>query len=158
MSEHRIELSRGATAIVCDVGLPIVSGMRWCLSSFGYAVRGVYSPEDQKTGIQYMHRLILGAKAGQTIDHINGIKTDNRLENLRFCQQSENSRNSRRRSDNTSGFKGVTKTDRDRPWVASIHIGGKRKHLGLFATPEEAARAYDRAAVEHYGEFARLNF
>jgi len=91
-------------------------------------------------------------------DHINGDGLDNRRSNLREATSAQNACNRRLSSYNTSGFKGVSwKADGDR-WVARIKVHGTATHLGSFSTPQEAARAYDAAAIEMHGEFARLNF
>lgn len=90
------------------------------------------------------------------IDHINGRRDDNRLCNLRLATRSENNRNAKRRSDNTSGVKGVSfDKARDR-WRAQIRVSGRNRHMGYHKTPEEAYAAYCKAAAEHYGEFANF--
>ena len=62
------------------------------------------------------------------------------------------------RSDSTSGFKGMNiKPGANRKWTAAISINGKRTHLGTFTDPIAAAKCYDAAALEHYGEFAKTN-
>ena len=72
--------------------------------------------------------------------------------NLREAKRSENKRNAKA----TGLFKGVR--FEYKKWRARIFVGGKRVHLGCFDAAEDAARAYDAAAVKHYGEFAKLNF
>jgi hypothetical protein len=104
----------------------------------------------------YMHRLILDVPRGWSTDHINGNPLDNRKANLRVCTHAENMRNQRRHRDSKSGYKGVV-LSKGR-WSASITVSGRQKHLGRFDTSEEAARAYDAAARELHGAFARLNF
>jgi len=94
-----------------------------------------------------------GAWPSLYLDHINGCGTDNRLENLREASQSQNMANSKLRSDCASGFKGVTKY-RSR-WVATIAKSGRKIHLGVFDTPEEAHAMYLNAAKAVHGEFAR---
>lgn len=89
------------------------------------------------------------------IDHINGDKRDNRLANLRLASRSGNSRNSKLPVNNTSGFKGVTAEGGS--YRARLLLNGVRTHVGLYPTATEAATAYDSAALEHYGEFARTN-
>lgn len=88
------------------------------------------------------------------VDHINGNKLDNTVSNLRWASVSDNARNRAKQANNTSGFKGVS-VHKDK-FQAHIRIDGKSKHLGLFATKEEAYKAYCAAARTHYGEFARL--
>ena len=90
------------------------------------------------------------------IDHINGVKDDNRFANLRTATNSENTRNSRMRNDNTSGLKGVTFHKASGKWCAQIMKHGKQNHLGLFDTSEDAYSAYCAASKELHGEFARL--
>jgi hypothetical protein len=106
----------------------------------------------------YLHRLLMNAVQTQQVDHANGNSLDNRRENLRFCTSSQNSQNRRRTS--TSGFKGVSLKPRykSKPWEANIKVAGKLKYLGRFQTPEEAAKAYDSAARDMFGEFAHTNF
>jgi hypothetical protein len=100
-----------------------------------------------------MHKLLTG---WDETDHKNGNGLDNQRKNLRSATRPQNLWNKGRRSDNTTGFKGVTKEAHG--WRAVIKANGKRRHLGYFTSPELAARAYDAAAVEMHGEFARLNF
>lgn len=94
----------------------------------------------------------------EDIDHINGIKTDNRLSNLRECSRGQNQCNMGRKSNNTSGFKGVNRrSDRSnsaRPWISCIRVKGRRIHLGRFATAQEAHAVYAAAAIKYFGEFA----
>jgi hypothetical protein len=106
----------------------------------------------------YLHRLIMGAAKGQTVDHINGNTLDNRRSNLRFATRSQQNMNKGVPSNNTSGFKGAYLDKRDQRWAASIWINGEKKSLGYHDAAEDAARAYDRAARELFGEFASLNF
>ncbi len=92
------------------------------------------------------------------LDHENLIRSDNRFSNLRPATRPQNSGNVGMRSHNTSGFKGVTWNQSSRSWIAQMGQLGKRIYLGSFADKEDAARAYDRAAVEYFGDFARINF
>ncbi|MEY2160420.1 MULTISPECIES: HNH endonuclease signature motif containing protein [unclassified Rhodanobacter] len=108
-------------------------------------------------GRSYMvHRIIWLMVNGvfpKEIDHINGIRTDNRLCNLREASRSQNCANKRTPSTNTSGFKGVSKSQNR--WCAQIKVHGRYRHLGSHASPEDAAKAYAKAAVKFFGEFAR---
>ncbi len=89
------------------------------------------------------------------IDHINLIKTDNRLSNLREATSFQNRQNLGLRVDNSTGFKGVHRASRGDNYEASIGFNGKRIHLGTFDTPEKAHAAYIAASQQHHGEFAR---
>ena len=91
------------------------------------------------------------------VDHINGIRFDNKITNLREASSFQNQCNAKSRG-GTSVYKGVFfRKDRGN-WRAHIQIDKKIKHLGTFKTEEDAARAYDKAAKELFGEFAKLNF
>lgn len=89
------------------------------------------------------------------IDHINGIKSDNRILNLRLSTESENLMNIGKMSTNTSGYKGVHYHKRDEVWAAKCTINGKQNHLGNFATVKEASVAYRNFAILNHGEFYR---
>lgn len=92
----------------------------------------------------------------EQIDHKLGIENGDAIKNLRLATSAQNTQNSRIRSDNTSGFKGVSWTVKNRKWRAIITVEGRRISLGLFNSKEEAALAYRRAAQHHFGEFARF--
>jgi len=89
------------------------------------------------------------------MDHINGVRNDNRLVNLRQCTVSENRSNRGASPRNTSGFKGVSKRANDGKWIAQIKKNGKVTWLGSFDDPAEAHAAYCKAAKVIHGEFAR---
>ncbi len=106
----------------------------------------------------FMHRQILPPPPGKVTDHGDGNKANNCRSNLRVCSQAENSRNRCKPNGASSAYKGVF-YDRERhKWVAKCCCRSKPVWTGYFDTEEEAARAYDRQAVELFGEFARLNF
>lgn len=130
-----------------------------------YAVRRVLCADGVKRKV-YMHREIWARAHGaisqaMQIDHkehgaVSGL--DNRRSNLRLANQSQNLGNERLRSDSTSGYRGVSWDRNRRKWIAYINHRGTRTRLGAFSDPVAAARAYDAAAVEVFGEFARPNF
>lgn len=107
------------------------------------------------------HRLavlyVTGLPPTDTIDHIDGNGLNNRYSNLRVCAHRENLRNQKKPASNTSGFKGVTYSKTKRKWLARVILGRKVMLVGKFTAPEAAARAYDDAAVKHFGEFAKTN-
>lgn len=91
------------------------------------------------------------------VDHINRDKSDNRISNLRVATKAQNAANTGPLA-GTSSFRGVSARKRDGRWIATIVRGGKQRWLGAFKSEEDAARAYDRAAADIYGEYAFLNF
>lgn len=117
----------------------------------GYAFAWVNSRDER------IHRLVTEAKKGQSVDHINHDRLDNRKTNLRVCTHSENLRNMKTPADNTSGYKGVSLLKSRDKYAAYINVNRQRHRLGYFDTPEEAARAYNAKAIELHGDFASLN-
>ena len=154
-----IELTKGYVALVDDADFEWLSQRKWCASyernGNAYALRG-YRSGDRKRTIK-MHREIMGAKPGQQVDHKNGDTLDNRRANLRICTQSQNNMNRHTRT-GTSRYKGVCWSKAKRKWQAGIQVDGKTKFLGYFHNEIEAARAYDVAARDLFGEYANLNF
>ena len=124
------------------------NGRKWYLSN-GYAVSG------NSKCILYLHHLILGRKIQG--DHIDTDKLNNRKSNLRTCTTAENSRNCKLSKNNTSGYKGVSWDKAKRKWAADIMRNYKYIHLGYFEDKEDAADAYNEAALKYHGEFAKLN-
>lgn len=152
----RIPLTKGKTAIVDDDDYARVAVHRWYYQSVGYAASGWRV--NGKTYQTTLHRFIVGAEPGQYVDHINGDKLDCRRSNLRICTQSQNMQNMRNFRSGTSKFKGVSWYKRDSKWRSEIKVNKVSIHLGYFDDEIEAAKAYDRAAIEHFGSFACPNF
>lgn len=91
------------------------------------------------------------------IDHKDGCGTNNRWANLRCCSQKENVRNTRLAKNNKSGFKGVSFHRKNRTWAACICVDRRTVHLGTYKNKLDAAAAYDAAAKQYFGEFARTS-
>ena len=120
------------------------------LNSNGYLVASV------KSKIYRIHRLIFMWHHGfmpDQIDHINGVRSDNRIENLRQATASQNNQN--RKTTSSSGIKGVHWHKQSRKWVASICINRKSVHLGSFLNKEDAAKVANKARNKLHGEFAK---
>jgi len=140
----------GGMMLIDSNDLPVISGRRVWLAAAGYAqVR-------QGRKCFYLHRLLIGAQPGEYVDHANGDILDNRRRNLRICTNQENIRNRHGPTKgNSCGYRGVCF---ERGWIARINIGHRTLFLGRFSSAQKAARAYDKAALYHFGEFAgRLN-
>jgi hypothetical protein len=106
-----------------------------------------------------VHQIIWLLEIGEwpkQIDHINGIKSDNRIVNLRIASNKQNAGNVGKRIHNTSGYKGVVWDKAKSKWIANITIDTKVRFLGRFEDIEDAAEAYRAAAKIHFGEFARF--
>lgn len=118
----------------------------------------VFAVIDRRT--YQCHRLawlyVYGVWPPHHIDHINGVKNDNRICNLRLATPSQNQQNRPKPSSNTSGFKGVAWHNGAQKWQVYITVNKKRVHLGLFADKDMARLAYDDAAKRFFGEFANL--
>lgn len=148
----RIELSGGGTTIIDAADWPLVGAHRWRLAPNGYVISG-----GGRSPMLSMHRIIMGAPDGTLVDHEDRVRTNNRRRNLRFGTKSLNGANSARLIPAASGFKGVLPARTPGLWWARLTVMGRTKHLGTFRTPEDAARAYNAAAREAFGEFALLN-
>ena len=118
---------------------------------------GGFKKGKQRTTTLFLHRTILNPSKEKVIDHIDHNGLNNRRENLRICTVTQNVAN-KRKGKGSSNFKGVSWHKRDQMWIATIHQKRKQLHLGYFNDELEAAKAYDKAAKDLWGEFAKLNF
>ena len=153
-----IPLTQNEFAIIDDKDYPLVSQYKWCYHKFnnkGYAVRGELITKGKIKTI-YMHRFITAAPDNMEVDHRNGYTLDNRRQNLRLVTHGQNQYNRKKTKNNTSGYKGVYK--HGNKWVSAISVNGKRKRLGTFDDPIQAAKAYDLACQKYHGAYANTNF
>lgn len=153
-SSTKIIVASGVEVLVDDIDYQIFKKWRWHIDTKGYVYRhniinGIDKP-------RRMHREITLAGCGMDVDHINGCKTDNRRSNLRICTRMQNLWNSRTKSSNTSGFKGIDFRQDKGKFRARIRAGGKRIHIGYFDTAELASEAYKKEAKKLHGDFCVL--
>ena len=141
---------------------------KWALIAAGN-LQGKYTQLCIGANLLLLHRVIAEVflndgkplTTKQEVDHIeraDGSHAQDRLRNLRIVSRSQNAMNQRINRNNTSGYKGISLRKPTGKWRAEIMSGGRRKYLGYFPTAESAALAYDKAAKELHGEFAKLNF
>ena len=128
------------------------------LSQYNWSYRAGYAGCCIKGKSVFMHRLIMNTPKGKVVDHVDGNRLNNCRANMRNCTPGENRCNQAKRIGSISRYKGVFYLERTGKYYAKIRQRGKEYWLGCFDDEEEAARAYDRKAVELFGEFARLNF
>lgn len=152
----QIVLSKGEIALVSDEDADLAK-LKWFRHTEGYAVR------KPSTGTVRMHRLILTRMLGRELeksedtDHIDHNRLNNQRDNRRVATRTQNIRNSSRRSDNTSGYRGVSWSKVSSKWLAFIWVDKKYHYLGLHVNILDAVRAYNAAAIEFFGEYAVLN-
>lgn len=156
----RIPLGRGRVALIDAADYPLVSDYRWHATfreNRCYAIAHIPGTGHDGRKI-LLHRLIMDAKRGDIVDHISGDCCDNRRANLRMATGTQNNANVPKHLGSTSRYKGVSQEQRCFRWVATIQSQRCHCHLGTFATEQEAARAYDRAAIALWDDFALTNF
>jgi hypothetical protein len=122
------------------------NSMSWSINKNGYIIEG--------RG-ELMHRIVMNAKKGEIVDHINNTKYDNRNCNLRNASYSLNNHNKKKNINASSKYFGVSKSGKI--WTAQIRNNNKKKHLGRFENEIDAAKAYNKKAIEIYGDKANLN-
>jgi len=160
-----LELTQGQRAVVDDEDWVRVSRWKWHASRKGKTGE-YYACRNRRTGeggpkSRLLHYAALGLEQplrdGRVIDHINGRPLDCRKANLRVCTHQENLRNQRAQRRGTSRYRGVYWQRQRGKWTAKIKCDGRSEYLGLFRTEYAAAAAYNVAAAERFGLFARLN-
>lgn len=151
---RHIPLTKGAFAIVDADDFERLNRYKW----HALHVRSQWYARRAPGGrVIMMHREIMQPPDGMVVDHIDGNGLNNRKCNLRICTQQQNMQN-RRPLARSSAFKGVSFYTQTGKWHAEITLDGKKIYIGSYDDEIEAARAYDRKAIELFGEFAYLNF
>lgn len=155
-----IKLTQGFVAIVDDIDADFAKH-KWHAQS---AKRGKpYAARGGGNHKVLLHREIIERMIGRSllpvevVDHIDRDQLNNTRANLRAVTQGQNVQNANLRSSSTTGFKGVSLVKHTGKYIANLKVSGKKLHLGCYQTAEEAAIAYNHAALKHYGELASFN-
>ena len=144
-----VPLTRGLFAVIDLEDVPVICSRPWYAIPANHCTYAACSVGGKTVS---MHRFLMGTEHNGQYDHRNLHGLDNRRDNLRPATVMLNQMNTRRRVDNSSGFKGVYKSGSR--WRSRIQFGKKYFDLGHFATPEQAHEAYMKKAREYAGEFA----
>ena len=156
-----IPLTQRKWCLVDEEDYPALSEYNWYYKTSKTSIENGYAmgrPFGKKLKV-FMHAFIMGISPKEQIDHVDGNGLNNRKDNLRPATAQQNAGNARKRTIATSSrFKGVSWDKSRAKWIATIRISYQKKNLGRFPSEEQAARAYDKAALEAFGEFAKLNF
>ena len=145
-------------AFIDDESFELIKGYKWNLSYSSRSGSGIKYAQTRKPGggTIRMHRLIIGAPIGVWVDHRNGDGLDNRKTNLRLCTPSQNNANRKTSGGRTSKFLGVCFDKSNGKFRAGVRHNWKR-YRKFFRSEIEAAKWYNKKALELHGEFARLN-
>lgn len=152
-----IRLTRGYVALVDDEDYTELSKHKWHAQDQANR-RLVYAARyDAGTNVPFlMHLALMPWKHGYIVDHVDGDGLNNQRHNLRYATPSQSQHN-RTMPRGTSKYRGVTWDKQAGKWRAAIKVNYRSLFLGLYTNEEEAALAYNQAALEQYGVFARLN-
>lgn len=148
----KIALTQGLFALVDDADFEWLNQWKWKVHRNKF---GLYAGREEAEKLVLMHRLIMNASDKFEVDHRNRNGLDNQRVNLRLATRSQNMANRRLFSNNTSGYRGVYAAAGK--YRSTIRVKGKTRHLGYFESARLAAKAYNRAAIKAFGEFATLN-
>jgi len=142
----------GQVSLIDKDDLDIVKDYGW-YSNYKKSTNSYYAKTEINNKAISMHRLILDAPKDKQVDHVDHNGLNNRKSNLRLCNQSENSRNKRMQSNNTSGFRGAYLEKKTGKYKARIMVNRKQMYLGSYETAKEASDVYQEAAKRLHGKF-----
>ncbi len=152
-----LPLTRGFIAVLDAADAHLVAPYRWrCITSDGHNYAARTAGPRRRNEIVYLHRVLMEAPDGVTVDHRDNDGLNNRRKNLRLATTSQNGMNSRMQRNNSTGFKGVSLVRRSGKFSAIIIANRKTYNLGTFSTAQEAHAAYRGAAKVLHGKFARF--
>lgn len=156
-------LQDGGVAVIDDEDFERVRHFKWRRNKGGYVIASRWIPEKKHSRKIFLHRVIMSTPCGYETDHRNHDKLNNQKTNLRVALKGQNQGNQKARinSSKSSRYKGVSWHKHINKWHAQLRIkvntNIKQCHLGYFVNEIEAAKAYDKAAINYFGEFALTN-
>ena len=154
-----IQLTQGKVALVDDDMYEYLNQWKWhvCKDANNfYAYRNIKNLNGNYVKIS-MHRFIMKPAKGYVVDHVNHFTLDNQKENLRICTHSQNAMNRGAQSNNKTGHKGVSYEKKLNKFKVQIRVNKKNITIGYYINLNDAAKAYNSAALKYHGEFAQLN-
>lgn len=152
----KIILSNGMTAQVDEIDFEYTNGYSWHHNGAGYAYANLYGA-DRAITLHHLIAIRIGLNLNFKIDHADRDPLNCCRGNLREATDSQNGANTKLRSDNTSGYRGVSWSTTRNKWWATLTIKGHLYNLGGYTNIHDAARAYNQAAIRYFGVFASVN-
>jgi hypothetical protein len=153
-----VTLSQGYVAKINATSIALVGGRNWSAKVKKRpdgSVRAVYAVAFVNGSLVAMHNLLMNPPKAMVVDHIDCDGLNNTFENMRLASNKQNTRNSRTPMHSTTGVKGVHFNKKDKRWQAHIRVDGKRIHLGMFGSLEDAKKKYEDASKKLFMDFAR---